>query len=660
MRASVGATTCALTLMSGGIVGCGFHGEDPWSDQLHPSGVCWEVNLADGFASDSTQELQAFIDCLDMGGILQPFRPLTDALDAPGPTGAPVGLGLIGWANDLLLGGVDFGAAIRQGADLLNEVNTAIELSTRVFIELVYGVPYRDVGVTVALDAPGALDAGVVVPSLPIVGELATTAATDGGLLMRSVHDVLAHPAVPDLACTAVAVARSSDPEVQDTLDGLPVALGRARVASLTPENDRWGYATGDSLRDLTARLLSNDAEAWHALTVPLAGLLRTEGLEPRVREAFEEVTDRGQLSQLPLQLRYLATVDTAGAPVPPGGGADRTALTSLLRLLARSNQPAVCQVDIGFTDLEINLGNVAVALLEYIARQDPERVAGALDLFAGVLGFALTDDILDLIAGTEACPVLDHRFVDDLQALDRLTDRESEDLLFAAIRILAALEGGERVDSSVPELVDTIEAAYDTGLVEPMAEVLIDLADSELTASAVRSIPWMLDPSSLDSSSCPSSTQTLTFSSGWNLLDDLVAPRTEAAALARLGPTVASLTADPRVWTLLDNATPLLLSTDAEVHRVPQSLVDGLSDPPNFGAIDTALSLLADESAWMPFMALAATPQVRAGLATTDAPQGGPLPYLSSLVIDGTLDDVMRTLALASELINGSPAPPE
>ena len=55
-----------------------------------------------------------------------------------------------------------------------------------------------------------------------------------------------------------------------------------------------------------------------------------------------------------------------------------------------------------------------------------------------------------------------------------------------------------------------------------------------------------------------------------------------------------------------------------------------------------------------MPFVALAATDEVREGLATTDAPESGPLPYVSRLVIDGTLDDVMRTLGMAAELLTG------
>jgi hypothetical protein len=594
------------------------------------------------------------VDCFDKGGILQPVRPVTDALDAPGPDGAVVGLALIGQLNELLESGLDLAIAVQEIAEKLAELNTAIELSTRVLVELVYAAPFRDIGRTVALDDPAALERGLIVPALPILGDVALQAATDNGALMDAAHDTLAHPVIPDLACTALAVGRSSDPAVQTTLYGLPRVLGNARLATLSPDNDRWGYASGDSLRDLTARLLANDAERWRALATPLARLLREDDLGPVVEEAFRDVVEAGHLEQITRQMRYLATVDRDGAPVGAGGGADGTAWTSLLRLLSNANAPAVCSVDLGITELEIDLGNVAVALLEYFAQQDPEFIEGALDLLSGLLGFSFTADILDLLAATGACPVLDHRFVDDLQVMDRLTDREAEDLLYAAITILAALEGGETRPSAIPLLVDTVDAFYEAGLAEPTGELIIDLGDSPLTDTFVGAIPWMIDPTTLSASQCPTGTTPLTFQAGWNLLDDIVLPQSESAGLSRLGPTVATLGRDDRTWDLMDNSIPLLTATDALVHEVPATLVDSIAETPALETYQSFLETLDDESAWMPLVALVATPEVRAGIATTDAPEGGPLPYLSRLVVDGTLDDLMRTLALAAELLSG------
>ena len=653
MRARASVASVALALSCGGFFGCGFRVNEPWTNQLDPGGPCWSVDLSDGLDPASTEELQSMVDCFDKGGILQPVRPVTDALDAPGPDGETVGLGLIRQFNELLAGGLDLAIAVQELAEKLAELNTAIELSTRVFVELVYAVPFRDIGQTVALDDPEALERGLIMPALPILGDVALQAATDNGALMDAAHDTVAHPAVPDLACTTLAVGRSADPEVQATLYRLPRAIGSARLATLSPENDRWGYASGDSLRDLSARLLANDAERWHTLAAPFARLLREDGLAPVVEGAFEEVVEAGHLEQITRQMRYLATVDRGGVPVRPGGGADGTAWTSLLRLLSNANAPAVCSIDLGITELEIDLGNVAVAILEYFAQQDPAVVEGALDLLSGLLGFSFTDDVLDLIAGSGSCPVLDSRFVDDLEVIDRLTDREAEDLLYAAITVLAALEGGAERPSAVPLLVDTIDAFYRAGLAEPTGELIIDLGDSELTDTFVAAIPWMLDPTTLSASQCPSGTSPLTFQKGWNLLDDVVLPQSESAGLARLGPTIATLGRDDRAWDLVDQSIPLLTASDTMVQEVPGTLVDAIADNPRLESYQAFLELLDDPSAWMPLVALVATPEVRDGIAATDAPEGGPLPYLSRLVVDGTLDDLMRTLALAAELLS-------
>lgn len=640
--------------MCGGAVGCEFSSSEPWTAQLEAAGPCWEVDLRDGLTEGTTEELDLMVDCFDHSGLLAPVRPVVDALDAPGPTGDPVGYGVVSYINDFLAGGLDLALAVQDIADRLAALDTAIRLGTQVLVELVYARPYREVGQSVRLDDPAALEAGVVVPGLPIIGDLALQATTDNGVLAGAAHDFLGHPRVPDLACTVLAVARSEDPDIRASLDGLPGAIGDARVASLSPDNDRWGRASGDSLRDLVARLETSDGLSWDRLSTQLGVVLRVDGLGGRVETAFRDVVDEGHLDQLPQQLRYLATVDVEGNPVGPGGGADGTAWTSLLRLLSNANESATCSVDLGITSLDINLGNVAVALLEFIAKQDPELVTAGLDLLAGVLDFPLTDDILNLIAGTGACPVLDHRFVEDLGAVDRLTDREAEDLLYAAIAVLAAFEGGDTHGSAVPQLVDAIDIVYANGLAEPTGEVLIDLGGSALVDTFVDAIPWMLEPSRLDASACPPGTQPLTFAMGWGLADDLVDPWYDGTAMGRLGPTVGALVGDDNTWTVLDNAVPLLLATDAKVHAVPSTLADSIADDPSLDVIHDTQALLADEDAWFPLVAVAATPEVLHAIASTDAPEGGPLPYLSRLVVDGTLDDLMRTLAMAAELLTG------
>ena len=63
------------------MVGCGGNTSPPsWTDQVSPSGPCWEVNLTDGLDESSTDELHGLFDCLNQGGNLDPFAGPRPAL----------------------------------------------------------------------------------------------------------------------------------------------------------------------------------------------------------------------------------------------------------------------------------------------------------------------------------------------------------------------------------------------------------------------------------------------------------------------------------------------------------------------------------------------------------------------------------------------------
>ena len=119
MRSHIPTAATALALVCGGGVACEFRAESAWTSQLSPAGPCWDVNLSDGLAEDSTTELQAMVDCLDKGGLLQPVRPVTDALDAHAPDGEVVGLKLIRQLNNQLREGLDLAIAVQEIACLL-------------------------------------------------------------------------------------------------------------------------------------------------------------------------------------------------------------------------------------------------------------------------------------------------------------------------------------------------------------------------------------------------------------------------------------------------------------------------------------------------------------------------------------------------------------
>ena len=73
------------------MVGCGAaSAPESWTEQVSPSGPCWEVNLTDGLDESSTDELHGLFDCLNQGGNLAPFSGVVDAMDATSRSGIPL------------------------------------------------------------------------------------------------------------------------------------------------------------------------------------------------------------------------------------------------------------------------------------------------------------------------------------------------------------------------------------------------------------------------------------------------------------------------------------------------------------------------------------------------------------------------------------------
>lgn len=625
---------------------CALSDTPTWPDQLEAGGPCWNVDLADGLTPGTTAELQHLAACLDKGGLIAPVRPVIDALDAAGPDGVPVGVGLVSWLNSRLAEGLDVSAALTGLADRTSDHADTTSAAARVLVELLYGESYRRIDPAQLAD-PTRLDSGLVVPALPLIEALAYDATTDGGLRATALADLIAHPSVDDILCTTLAIGSSQDAQLQAIVRDFPAHLGQAIDASRSPDNDRMVPASPDSIRQVVSVLQADDHEAWQALQDELGPLLRADGLGRRMDTAVAQLVDEGRLDQLAPQLRYLATVDRAARPVPPGAGATDTALTSLLRLLSRANEPATCTVDLGLTELDIDLGNLAVAILEQVARLDPDTVTSGADILSTVLGFGLTDSLLRTIADSGACPAFDAELVDDLAALDRLSDREAEDLLHGTVAILGALQG-DGDNSQIPALVDTLDAAHTHGLTEPLGELIIDLGPTPLVRSLVGALGSLADPAALSDHTCPQGGTPLRFVDAWDLADDLLAPRTEAAALARLGPTLSDVAAHDATWAVLEEAAPLLTASDAELNALPDWILDGLAA----GSLPDLAPTLRDPAQWRPLTAVAATPAVHDALRSTDAPRGGPLPFGAALVMDGTLDSLLRTVALAVDAL--------
>ena len=139
------------------LAGCGADTSPPdWTEQVSPSGPCWEVNLTDGLDESSTDELHGLFDCLNQGGNLDPFSGLVDALDADSRSGIPLGVELAALVNDLPSVDVDAFALAGFAVDLIEQQPSLIADGLGVLVELMYGDAYANIQATGPMNSTSA------------------------------------------------------------------------------------------------------------------------------------------------------------------------------------------------------------------------------------------------------------------------------------------------------------------------------------------------------------------------------------------------------------------------------------------------------------------------------------------------------------------------
>lgn len=621
----------------------------PWTEQLTPGGPCYAVNLLDGLDTASTQEAHDLFDCLDANGTLAGYRPLDAALDAPTRDGA-MGLVVARWIADapsqlpsVSLGGVLDGAREALAApDDLRRV-------THVGVELVYGVPYADAGTSVPLNASSSLDAGLLVPALPVVGVVSASLLDEGLAPLETVATLLRSERLPRVAWTLASAMESDDPALAPLGASWAFDLSGALAEVESPGNDRWAAASGDSLRDAAEALfLATDSRGRPQivpLAEPLLELLQDGSVRRAARDAFHAEVAAGRVAALPDGLLHLASVDTDGGSLTDG---EDSALVALLRLISRTNTNFDCTVRIGWFDVDFSLGNLAVSILETLADADPSTVEDGVGLLGDVLGLDLSDSLLNSIADTRVCPVLDRQLVRDLHALDRLQDPEAAGLLRSLLGFLDATR--PRIDA----LVETLDRLHTLGLVAPVEEVLRDLAGTQAVDDLVAMLPALDDPAAHhDLSRFPAGIDPVDFDLIWDLATDALA--TDASGQTPLdhlaGPVEAALSNDG-TWTALHAIGRLLGDPRAELHDLVAGFPDVLAADPTLDIARDAADLLENDALVRPLLVVAEAEAPRNALASTEVVQPGPLPFTAQLVVGGTVDVLLDTIDALTTLL--------
>lgn len=631
------------------LLGGGCAETTPWTDQLAPGGPCYAVDLLDGLDTASTGEEHDLFACLDANGTLAGYRSLDAALDASTRDGL-AGIVLASWIADAPSGwpSVSIGGLLEGAREALAAPEDLRRL-THAGVELVYGVPYADAGTRVPLNARSTLDAGILVPALPVVGVVSRQLLDEDLAPLETLANLLRSERVPRAAWTLASAMQSDDAALAPLGANGARDVSEALDAVASPTNDRWSGASGDSLRDAAAALfLTTDSRGRPqvvALTEPLLDLLEDGSVRRAARDSFHAEVQAGRVAALPDGLLHLASVDVDGGSLTER---EDSALVALVRLISQTNTSFDCTVRIGWFDVDFSLGNLAVSLLETLSDADPAAVEDGVGLLGDVLGLELSDALLNSIADSRVCPVLDRQLVQDLHALDRLQDPEAAGLLRSLLGFLDAAR--PRIDA----LVETLDRLHTLGLVAPVEELLRDLAGTRAVEDLLAVLPALDDPAAHhDLSVFPAGVDPVDFDLIWDLATDALA--TDASGqtpLDRLAGPVNAVLSHDGTWTALHATGRLLGDPRAEIHELLAAFPEFLAEDPTLQGARDAAELLENDAWVRPILVLAESDDLRGAVASTEVVQPGPLPFTAQLVVGGTFEVLLHTIDALTRLL--------
>ncbi len=645
------------------LVACGFHDEPAdWHDQLQPDSPCYRVDLFDGLSESSTDEVHDLFDCVDQGN-LEPLAAVVDALDEPSRAGEPAGIELARLINHLPRTGLDLASIFDALVVLLADGGSPIVQAAELLVELGYGQAFDPLSRDALPTGPDSLDDGLLVPALPLLGALATQAQDRDDRLAELGASALRSDRILDTLATFMAASSSPDPLLAELPETLLVNLGDALERCEDPSNDHDPEASGHSLRDLAQALTrqpTGSETILEQLLDPAARMVGDRALADSLADALAHSSQGGHLDPLPSQLALLATTDVEGGSLQPG---EDSALVALLRLLHTGDRAVSCST-LGFEWLQTD--NMSVWLLELMAEQEPDNVDFLLNIGGWTLSYS---ELVEALAGQ--CTLDSAQFAADAPALERLVDPEVGDLLVVLLELLQALQPEDGA-SRVPELVEIISLVHSRQLSAPVEELLKDLAGTRLVRQILSLVPALVDPWS-DRAWCANGTDSCVEETwgGWSR-DDFEDPRdpldlhallellvllqepdgSSGSPLERLRAGLQLMVDHEATWRLGHNGALLLQQPGARSASLLSQLPGWEDVDPEWKLLSISADLLEDPACTTPVLRIVETEAVTDALATPTEQREGPLPFLSRLVIDDTLAEVLSTVKLILDLL--------
>lgn len=605
-------------------------------------GPCHEFDFSDGVDTADNAELHAAFACLNRQGTVEPLARIDAALDSPTRSGTVGGAAVAALSALAAHGGFSLSALVRSAVFVVEDPTAALG-AARLFLEVAYAVAVPELGVGVSINSAVSLSSGVLWPALDTGSALAGVTLDRDLDPLVPVAAALRSTDAPRWVWTLALLPEAPDPALGALAEGWPAIMATLIDQTADSANDRDPGASGNSLRDGMAALTGGDALV--DLVAAAAPILSDDHTRDALAAWVEDEEQAGRWARLDAGLAYLAGVDRRGGHLDDE---EDSALVGLVRLLHDTNRPVECTVDLLVTELHVDLGNLAVAILESLATIDPDTASGGLDVLSDALGYPLTTAILDLLADTGACPVIDAELVEDLESLDRLSDPSAEDLLRSLLGLLAA------TDEHIPAVADSASALHEHRLVDPMEELVYDVAGTSASRALLGVIPGLLDPDLRQATAAfPAAVRPVDI----DVVCGLVLALGSAETWERLQPLVATVVERDSTWEAVANSERLLNRADTATSQLLTRLRDLVDADPSLSLLTTTAGILEDEQVVRPLAEVLENDALRTAFTATELTNPGPVPWLAQLYVGGTLPLLFDTLALFAPLLGGDDA---
>ncbi len=614
-----------------------------WRDQLQPDTACYDVNIGDGLDEDTTQEVNDLFDCLNWHGHVSSMQPMRDAFDNSTRSGVPIGIELATMANHMDDVEVDPFAFATVALDLVQAEDRPIEEFFDVVLELSYGVPAKEVRSSgFNLQSSVNLQAGVLAPLDDVAPEVCSVLLDDDLDTIISVGEGMSDPEMKRWIWTFDSMARSTNPAVVTVRENLLEHAGEMLVATRDPSNDVWSGASGNSLRDLLAGEVIGDP-AIVQIAPAMESILGDNRVRSNIHTTFIEMHDDGIMQDLAGDTKWFASTNLQGSSLQTG---QTSGLAAFLRLLSNTNRPMTCSVDLGFLgSLDIDLGNMAVTILNLLADQDPYALQDLTGFLGDLLDFPLSEWMIDLIVDSEACSALNQEVFDDLDALALLSDPQAEALIVFVIELLNDLKYGN--SNHLQEIADVVTVLNDMGKIPQTEEVLRDVGDEPAMDDVVGLIDILAQPNA-HGLSVPDGGRPYGLSDMLTNMHGSFELQDGLTGYERMEPLMTPVLEADGTWVAIGNAGNVLADGDSQLSRALDLIPPLIDADPELTLLDQLGPLLSDRQLAGPLLRVAENPRI-SGAMLTPVPMGDdpevPLAFVSRLIRNGAVDDLLRIM---------------